>query len=340
RLMHNKFVVVKSSKVWTGSYNFTISATYEQDNFAIEIFSKDLAEIYEKAFWYMWNNTGNINDFNGKSVTLSDGTKVSVYFNPYSQNPELKDVLIENWYDKIEGKVKVRSLYFAVAWFTEQALKEILLKLVDNNVAVSGIVDDNASGNSVFTELRTKGVDIWYDSRHTLTSGDGLMHHKFCVVDPYGASPKVICGSANWSEQGLSSSTVGWNYENILVIESREVAEVFYKEFLRLYKKAVAEKVISTSDELVEAIIFYPNPVSKKLNIKFTPNRGVKEVKFLLISLYGIRMYEENLNFIAGVENKVEISIPNEIKEGLYYGILRVKSFEFSKDYVKKIIVR
>ncbi len=39
QIMHNKFVVVKSSKVWTGSYNFTISATYKQDNFALEIFS-------------------------------------------------------------------------------------------------------------------------------------------------------------------------------------------------------------------------------------------------------------------------------------------------------------
>ncbi|MEM4368683.1 MAG: phospholipase D-like domain-containing protein, partial [Candidatus Anstonellales archaeon] len=48
-VMHNKFVVLKSSKVWSGSYNFTVSATYSQNNFALEIFSKELAEIYEKA---------------------------------------------------------------------------------------------------------------------------------------------------------------------------------------------------------------------------------------------------------------------------------------------------
>ena len=345
QLMHNKFVVVKSSKVWTGSYNFTISATYEQDNFALEIFSNQLAEIYEKAFWYMWEHSNNISistriaEFNNKQVSLDDGTKITVYFNPYSQNPQLKDVLIDNWYDFYEEKPKIKNLCFAVAWFTEKSLADYLIQMKKQDVSISGIVDDQTSGDPVFTQLRNEGIDIWFDGRQTW-SESGLMHHKFCVLDPFAKNAKVICGSANWSDSALTSGS-NKNYENLIVIESQQVAEVFYKEFLRLYNKAVSQQVSnSLSNEMLEDILFYPNPVKEKLNIKFKPNFGVKEIKFMIFSLYGIKIYEKNLEFTAGIENKTEVELPKDISYGLYNAVLRVKSFETQKDYVRKIVIR
>jgi len=345
QIMHNKFVVVKSSKVWTGSYNFTISAAYKQDNFALEIFSNQLAEIYEKAFLYMWEHSNNISistriaEFNNKQVSLDNGTKITVYFNPYAQNPQLKDVLINNWYDFYEEKPKIKNLCFAVAWFTEKSLADYLIEMKKQNVSISGIVDDQTSGVSVFTELRNEGIDIWFDGRQTW-SGDGLMHHKFCVLDPFTKNAKVICGSANWSDSALTSGS-DENYENLLVIESQQVAEVFYKEFLRLYNKTFSQQVSnSLSNEMVEDILFYPNPVKEKLNIKFKPNFGVKEIKFMIVSLYGIKIYEKNLEFTAGIENKTEVELPKDIFYGLYNAVLRVKSFETQKDYVRKIVVK
>ncbi len=345
QLMHNKFVVVKSSKVWTGSYNFTISATYQQDNFALEIFSGELAEIYEKAFLYMWEHSNNISistriaEFNNKSVELIDGTKITVYFNPYSQNPQLKNVLIENFYDIYEEKPKIKNLYFAVSWFTDKDLANYLIQMKKQNVSISGIVDDQASGDSVFTQLRSEGVDIWYDGRQTWI-GNGLMHHKFCILDLFTKNAKVICGSSNWSDSALTSGS-NKNYENLLVIESQRVAEVFYKEFLRLYKKAVSQQIFTTlSDEMLEDILFYPNPAKEKLNIKFKPNFGVKEIKLLIVSLYGVKIFEKNLDFVSGVENKVEVELPKDISYGLYNAILRVKSFDVQKDYIRKIVVK
>jgi phosphatidylserine/phosphatidylglycerophosphate/cardiolipin synthase-like enzyme len=343
QIMHNKFVVVKSSKVWTGSYNFTVSATYEQDNFALEIFSNQLAEIYEKVFLYMWEHSNNISistriaEFNNKQVSLEDGTKITVYFNPYSREPELKNVLINNWF--YEEKPKIKKLCFAVAWFTEKSLADYLIQMKKQDVSISGIVDDQTSGVSVFTQLRNEGIDIWFDGRQTC-SGDGLMHHKFCVLDPFTKNAKVICGSANWSNSALTSGR-NKNYENFIVIESQQIAEVFYKEFLRLYNKAVSQQVSnSLSNEMVEDILFYPNPVKEKLNIKFKPNFGVKEIKFMIVSLYGIKIYEKNLEFTAGIENKTEVELPKDISYGLYNAVLRVKSFETQKDYVRKIVVK
>lgn len=345
QIMHNKFVVVKSSKVWTGSYNFTISATYKQDNFALEIFSNQLAEIYEKVFLYMWEHSNNISistriaEFNNKQFSLDDGTKITVYFNPYAQNPQLKDVLINNWYDFYEEKPKIKNLCFAVAWFTEKSLADYLIQMKKQDVSISGIVDDQTSGVSVFTQLRNEGIDIWFDGRQTW-SGEGLMHHKFCVLDPFTKNAKVICGSANWSDSALTSGSYK-NYENLLVIESQQVAEVFYKEFLRLYNKTFSQQVSnSLSNEMVEDILFYPNPVKEKLNIKFKPNFGVKEIKFMIVSLYGIKIYEKNLEFTAGIENKTEVELPKDISYGLYNAVLRLKSFETQKDYVSKIVIK
>jgi phosphatidylserine/phosphatidylglycerophosphate/cardiolipin synthase-like enzyme len=343
QIMHNKFVVVKSSKVWTGSYNFTISATYKQDNFALEIFSSQLAEIYEKAFLYMWEHSNNISistriaEFNNKQVSLDDETKITVYFNPYSREPELKNVLINNWF--YEEKPKIKKLCFAVAWFTEKSLSDYLIQMKKQDVSISGIVDDQTYGVSVFTQLRNEVIDIWFDGRQTC-SGDGLMHHKFCVLDPFTKNAKVICGSANWSNSALTYGS-NKNYETLLVIESQQIAEVFYKEFLRLYNKAVSQQVFnSLSNEMLEDILFYPNPVKEKLNIKFKPNFGVKEIKFMIVSLYGIKIYEKNLEFTAGIENKTEVELPKDISYGLYNAVLRVKSFETQKDYVRKIVVK
>ena len=110
---------------------------------------------------------------------------------------------------------------------------------------------------------------------------------------------------------------------------------------MRLYNKTFSQQVSnSLSNEMVEDILFYPNPVKEKLNIKFKPNFGVKEIKFMIVSLYGIKIYEKNLEFTAGIENKTEVELPKDISYGLYNAVLRLKSFETQKDYVSKIVIK
>lgn len=57
------------------------------------------------------------------------------------------------------------------------------------------------------------------------------IHSKFLLVDPLGADPVVVTGSANFSEP----STTG-NDENMLVIRGdRRVADIYFTEFNRLF---------------------------------------------------------------------------------------------------------
>ena len=54
-----------------------------------------------------------------------------------------------------------------------------------------------------------------------------VMHHKVIIIDGY----RVITGSYN-----LSANANTKNDENIMIIDSREIAALYMKEFVRLYK--------------------------------------------------------------------------------------------------------
>ncbi len=237
KLMHNKFVVVESSKVWSGSYNFTVDAN-NQDNFALEIFSKELAEIYTKAFWYMWQNgpliSQEVLEFNGKEVKLNDNTKLTVYFNPYSDTPQLKDIIINNFQN-------AKSIYFAVCWFVDKNLffKDVFVGLLDNSVEINGIIDDSEINFETYYALKQTGLNINFDARKTYYEY-GLMHHKFCLVSYSTQTPKLICGSPNWTQNGLC---FGGYYENMSIIESKEIADIFYKEYKRIYNEIMTSDI-------------------------------------------------------------------------------------------------
>ncbi|WP_081324548.1 phospholipase D-like domain-containing protein [Vibrio splendidus] len=50
------------------------------------------------------------------------------------------------------------------------------------------------------------------------------MHNKFCIIDLY----KVIHGSYNWT------SNAQYNNESITIMESRDLAEEFSRQFIEL----------------------------------------------------------------------------------------------------------
>ena len=73
--------------------------------------------------------------------------------------------------------------------------------------------------------LKNKGIDVRF--RKGLRMGrrehkNGSMHNKFAVID----GKVLITGSYNWS-----ISAEKWNYENLLIVTSSEVAEIFDKKF-------------------------------------------------------------------------------------------------------------
>ncbi|MEM1518588.1 MAG: phospholipase D-like domain-containing protein, partial [Nitrososphaerota archaeon] len=71
--------------------------------------------------------------------------------------------------------------------------------------------------------LKNAGVDIRIDGN------PDLMHHKFAVID----DEVVITGSYNWSAAAEDK-----NDENLVVLRDEEVAQLYRKEFERVWKEA------------------------------------------------------------------------------------------------------
>ncbi|MCS7231576.1 MAG: phospholipase D-like domain-containing protein [Elusimicrobiota bacterium] len=340
--MHNKFMVLKSSKVWSGSYNFTISGAYQQNNFALEIFSKELAEIYEKAFLCMWGEDVAVDEFNGKVVYLEDNTKLTVYFNPYQKAPQLKDVIIELLYDRNLNLSKVSSIHFAYTLFTLSDFVEVFKKMKLQGVTIEGVLDDNEMNFYAYNMLKNAGVNVEFDKNFTYY-GRGIMHHKFCVVDLEKENSFVICGSCNLSEPGLSSNG---NYENIMIIESRNISRIFYNEFLNLknmndnpyyFKKApvlITEVAINESigGDWIEIFVLEDGNYAgwqvwsgyPKKKIIELPNRFYKEGEFILININSKDIDKEYDNLVV-INSSENISLYNT--EGFIYILDNFGSF-------------
>lgn len=321
-VMHNKFVVLKSSKVWSGSYNFTVSATYSQNNFALEIFSKELAEIYEKAFLCMWGYSIDLSEFNGVKISLKDNSKITVYFNPFQQNPQLKDILINLFYDQILDVPKISSVYFAYTFFTLNEIIDVFKKMCEKGVKIEGILDDTSENFYAYNLLRNSGACVEFDKNYS-NYLEGVMHHKFCVVDAETENSFVICGSANLSNSGLT--TTKGNYENVMVIESSSVSKMFYEEFLKLKQTPSKQQIISDTILITEVAMNEPSYKDwielfvlkdgyyggwqiwsgyPKKKIAELPDRFYSSGEFVLINLNndGSDRFEENLLIINSKE--------------------------------------
>ena len=76
------------------------------------------------------------------------------------------------------------------------------------------------------------------------------MHNKYCVID----DKIVITGSFNWSFQAAN-----YNFENIVVIESPEIAEKFKKQFFNIKKHAIplqkGESIYEEYQKMIDGIM-------------------------------------------------------------------------------------
>ncbi|MBN2331813.1 MAG: DUF1669 domain-containing protein [Deltaproteobacteria bacterium] len=160
-------------------------------------------------------------------VSAAGATPVAVYFSPEGG---AEQVLVE----KIDGAKT--SIRVAVYTFTNRVLAQALLRAQERGVAVSLILDGNdESEYSKGFYLYKRGIDVRYARgrrRKGKKASFGLMHHKFAVID----KKTVITGSYNWT-----ASAEQWNYENLLIVNSVELALRYEQEFCELWANTFAK---------------------------------------------------------------------------------------------------
>ncbi len=219
-LMHDKFVVIDRSEVWTGSMNFTTSGTYKDNNNLIRIRSTKVAEDYTTEFNEMFEENlfgPDILSATPNTNLSIDGTPVEIYFSPDDGVAAKIMSLLETAQE---------SIYFMAYSFTANDLGAAIRERAAAGLTVAGVMDDDQVNSNLGTEydpFLQAGMNVRTDGNA------GLMHHKVIIVD----KKIVITGSYNFSASAETS-----NDENVVIIHSATVAALYLTEFQKIYYQA------------------------------------------------------------------------------------------------------
>ena len=222
-IMHNKFVVVDGTWVWTGSWNMTENGAHRNDNNAVLIASRFLAQDYATEFEELFaNQFGPTSPADTPYPMIEieaageDLARIEVYFAP---EDEAADGILATL---AEAESTIRFLAFV---FTSQPIAEALIERAAHGVAVTGVLEARSAQNrySQYERLTGAGIEVLLDANPY------IMHHKVFIID----EETVILGSYNFS-----ASAEEENDENLLILHDPRVAATFLTEFERIYGEA------------------------------------------------------------------------------------------------------
>jgi len=242
---HNKFMVLvqdnKPTQVWTGSTNITIRGIFGHCNTGHWVKNETVAKKYKK-YWELLTTNPSKKDFtklteelqsdiDGKNLTK--GTKV--LFSP-RKTAKILDQYINSW----DGAKEAVCIIYP--FNIEKIFKDFYQ---EDRGYLRFIITDKGGDKTDFVTndkdvIKTQGailsspVENWVKeitSKATTGASTLYVHNKFFIIDPLTASPVVITGSANFSDESLTN-----NDENMLVIKgNKRVADIYFGEFARLF---------------------------------------------------------------------------------------------------------
>ncbi|MSQ24416.1 MAG: phospholipase [Chloroflexi bacterium] len=217
--MHDKFLVADGRWVETGSWNYTFSETYRNNNDVIVIDSRELAMNYTAEFEKMFVQR----QFGGAKATgipfpslVLAGARVENYFAP-EDRPANRVIA---WI----GTAR-QTIHFLAFAFTHDAIGDAMLERFHSGVEVGGVFEAADARNrfSEYARLKVAGTNVLLDGN------PWNLHHKVIVIDGH----VTVFGSFNFSNNADRA-----NDENLLIIDDRGLAAAFEGEYQRLRSEA------------------------------------------------------------------------------------------------------
>jgi hypothetical protein len=160
------------------------------------------------------------------------------------------EATFENIAERIQQEIREakKSIFIAVAWFTNKTLFNELAERAKQGCTISLII----SNDSINAQIDYDILENYNSKCYKVGNGDTeLMHNKFCVID-YST---VITGSYNWSYKAES------NFENVIITRNdTALAEQFISEFNKIRSRYYP-------DDRKEEIIFPLDKIIKRLEI-------------------------------------------------------------------------
>ena len=223
-LMHNKFMIMDGTRVWTGSTNYTRNGVFRNNNNMLSLRSRRAVETYQDEFNEMFEDGafGGRNSVPNDVSFNQDGVIVRIMFSP---DDEVVDALTG---EIAAAESEIRFMSFS---FTLDEIGDALLAAAERGVDIQGIFEVRGSETefSEMTRLHCAGLDMRQDGNNF------TMHHKVFIID----EAAVITGSFNFSQNATRS-----NDENMVIIYDADLAAQYLAEFERVQNQA------STPDDL------------------------------------------------------------------------------------------
>jgi len=223
-LMHNKFVVIDRTDVWTGSMNFTVSEAYRNNNTLIHIRSTELAQNYTAEFEEMFLQgkfgPGSPSNTPFPMINIGDVAIQSCF----SPDDKCMDLLV-----RVISKAQ-KNIFFLAYSFTSDPLAKALIERSSHGVVVKGVMESSQAISNIggdYGLLLSAGLDVRLDGN------PNQMHEKVMIID----ERSVAVGSFNFS-----NSAVTRNDENLLIIDSPQIAAIYLAHFQEIYQQAISER--------------------------------------------------------------------------------------------------
>lgn len=221
-LMHAKYIIIDGKIVISGSANMTLASFAYDNNFMIRLESQEAAKVFTAEFEEMYLDL----IFGEKSprtkaapaIKLDGDTTVYIRFSPDDGIDDMIESLIQ---------AANKSVYMLAYSFASRDIAERLQAADDDGLDVIVICEDSKAytdGGGQCGPLSEAGVEVYVDGYP-----DNLMHEKVIILD----GSVVIAGSYNFTRSADKR-----NDEQVLVIQSKDIADLFLKEFDKILEEA------------------------------------------------------------------------------------------------------
>ena len=254
-IMHDKVGVFwyrAATQAWvlSGSWNFTGGASSYQWNVLTEIRDNALGAAYSNEMREMLSGrfhagAGKSHAHDGARFRLADMPADGwVRFGPYPDGLAGGSNALTDVVAAIDAATN--EIVFALNKLTLPDVVAALIRACDRGVTVNGTIpkSDRLAGGDSYdmyraltepTNYATANRALMYDAYTTeqktiydATNTD-LTHAKYMVIDPDGARPLVIQGSANWTWSALQATNS--NDENVQFLPHGGIAAAFAAQF-------------------------------------------------------------------------------------------------------------
>jgi phosphatidylserine/phosphatidylglycerophosphate/cardiolipin synthase-like enzyme len=238
-ISHNKLIVHRRNgapiRVWSGSTNMTAGGFYLQTNVGLVFTDPAIVAAYDEYFDLLFRNLARRRMH--EAVARLNAARGPIRGGELFFAPVADERMLETARATVAGAKS--AIFISCPFGLDRSIADAL------NANAPGVLEYglvNVTNRKRLLGIIDRSPNAWYATPAWLPRYDGRIwdahaygnhkvHVKSIVVDPWSTSPRVLIGSANFSDE-----SVRLNDENSLFVEGdRRLAAIVATEFLRMF---------------------------------------------------------------------------------------------------------